>query len=148
MFNKYIEGITSPPQGKTGAIVSGRDQLKDILRRITGSATPASIARIFISAYEREADELNSYFRLLYNILKLVDHSKVEDEKVYTNILRAQLSDSELQLIAMNCARAEGTKLLALVERYDLLKHVPPKLNGQDIHQICDEIRKQDAEGA
>ncbi len=81
-------------------------------------------------------------------MLKLVDRSDAEDKKVYTNVLRAQLSDSELQLIALNCARKDGAKLQVFVERYDILKHLPQQLNGVEIHLICDEIRRLEAQEA
>jgi hypothetical protein len=37
-------------------------------------------------------------------------------------------------------------KLQVLVDRYDILKHLPPKLNELDVHAVCDEIRRQEIE--
>lgn len=71
-------------------------------------------------------DDLNQYFRTLYNILKLVENSDfLDNRKLYTNLLRAQLSRYELALLFYNCLSDYGNlKMLPLVKRYDLLKHL------------------------
>ncbi|MDE4275597.1 putative phage abortive infection protein [Phaeobacter gallaeciensis] len=156
VFNQYINDIVGPSRdGKTPR--SGRDQLADILYllaathgwvMVMGGPEPtdeekaSSSARQFLEGYGEHADDLNSYFRLLYNVLKLVDQSAATEKKVYTNILRAQLSDSELQLIALNCARSQGKKLKALVDEYQILKHLPEHLNGVSTEVVCEEIAK------
>lgn len=172
LFNQYIADLveTNPNDGQTPK--SGRDQLEGLLIEIAHISRQQEtddfeeydgfIVQKFITLSEKqhrettvekiakglqqEANDLNSYFRLLYNILKLVDQSGIEQKQTYTNILRAQLSDSELQLIALNCARNEGAKLQDFVDRYALLKHLPQKLNGLDIQAVCDEIWRQEEE--
>lgn len=166
VFNQYIADLVENGPLLSGDPNRGRDQLgcilvdlSHVLHRFenikggklvtverTSTEVTELIAERFVSNYLVHSDDLNSYFRLLYNILKLVDQSGVDQKKTYTNILRAQLSDSELQLIALNCARSEAVKLQALVERHDLLKHLPPTLNGLDIQSVCDEIWRQEAE--
>lgn len=71
-------------------------------------------------------DDLNQYFRTLYNILKLVENSDfLDDRKLYTNLLRAQLSRYELALLFYNCISDYGNlKMSPLVKKYDLLKHL------------------------
>lgn len=69
-------------------------------------------------------DVLGPYFRQLYNILKFIRHSGLEDKKFYSNIVRAQISSSELSLLACNIASIHGSQKLApLVKEFDLLKH-------------------------
>ncbi len=174
IFNQYIDDLVqdNPRSGKEPK--AGRDQLQHILwdltrasRRVaTGKKTPnglggmanehrerteieflEAIAQRVLSNYEQFANDLNSYFRLLYNILKLVNQAEVEDKKTYTNILRAQLSDSELQLIALNCARSQGAKLKVLVDEYQILKHLPTDLFDLSIEDVRDEIAKLEAAG-
>ncbi|MCG7492863.1 putative phage abortive infection protein [Thalassobius sp. Cn5-15] len=173
VFNHYIADLVEKHPGEGSEPQRGRDELERLLHNITlfassvetgktqpnvlGGRVPvwreATTEEKFVSLTSRVSsgmlrysNDLNSYFRLLYNILKLVDHSGVEQKKTYTNILRAQLSDSELQLIALNCARAEAAKLQVFVDRYDILKHLPPKLNGFDIQAVCEELRRQEIE--
>jgi hypothetical protein len=174
LFNQYIDDLVqdNPRSGKEPK--AGRDQLQHILwdltrasRRVaTGKKTSnalggmtnehrerteiefvEAIAQRVLSKYGQFANDLNSYFRLLYNILKLVNQAEVEDKKTYTNILRAQLSDSELQLIALNCARSQGAKLKVLVDEYQILKHLPTDLFDLSIEDVRDEIAKLEAAG-
>lgn len=139
LLEKICEEISNDPLGYImfGAQGQGQPDFGKKLRETAGRA---------IDGLSGNGNDLNSYFRLLYNILKLVEQSGVDRKKTYTNILRAQLSDNELQLIALNCARSEAVKLQVLVDRYDILKHLPPKLNELDVHAVCDEIRRQEIE--
>jgi hypothetical protein len=164
VFNQYIADLVQNEPLHAKEPKRGRDQLEGILNDISHVGWGfASLGDQYVSEDKRafefqrdvanmkngfvdHANDLNSYFRLLYNILKLVDQSGVEGKRTYTNVLRAQLSDSELQLIALNCARDEAAKLQLLVDRYEILKHLPPKLRGMDIHGVCDEIRRQEIE--
>ena len=166
VFNQYIVDLVENGPLLSGEPKRGRDQLGRILvdlidvayrfdeikegKRVEVVRTSTEMmeltVRSFLSNYFHHADDLNSYFRLLYNILKLVDQSGVDQKKTYTNILRAQLTDSELLLIALNCACADAVKLQTLVERYDVLKHLPPTLNGLDIQSVCEEIWRQEIE--
>lgn len=166
VFNQYIVDLVENGPLLSGEPKRGRDQLGRILvdlidvtyrfdeikegKRVEVVRTSTEMMELtvgsFLSNYFHHADDLNSYFRLLYNILKLVDQSGVDQKKTYTNILRAQLTDSELLLIALNCACADAVKLQTLVERYDVLKHLPPTLNGLDIQSVCEEIWRQEIE--
>jgi hypothetical protein len=81
-------------------------------------------------------NQLGHYFRLLYNIIKFVDRSdgEFEQKKFYSNLVRAQLSDSELRLLFYNCLSKWGIdKFKPLVEKFALLKTldtrgIPPAL--------------------
>ena len=173
VFNQYIADLVEDDAEGDLEPRRGRDQLELILQKMHSAVvyygyietSPAQfggeteayraarakeqsekLGQEFLKGTSRHANDLNSYFRLLYNILKLVDQSDVGQKKTYTNILRAQLSDSELQLIALNCARLRTAKLQFFVNRYEILKHLPSKLDGLEIQAACDEIRRQETE--
>ena len=77
--------------------------------------------------YKMYGGFVGHYFRTIYNIIKFVDRDAnvVGDPKVYTNLLRAQLSKYELGLLFYNCVSKYGrVKLLPLIKKYDLLKHL------------------------
>lgn len=74
---------------------------------------------------ERQAT-LGHYFRMLYNIIKLVKRTEGIDQRFYTNLVRAQLSTAELMLIFYNCLSDWGReKFKPLVEEFALLKTMP-----------------------
>lgn len=82
-----------------------------------------------IAAYDAFANYrqvvVGHYFRTFYNIVKFVDRSPIEDKQTYINILRAQLSSSELNLLFYNCLSKYGSEKFTLyVERYGLLENM------------------------
>ena len=58
--------------------------------------------------------------------MKFIDRSNIAEPRFYTNLLRAQLSNSELHLLFYNCLAEFGRrKFLPLVAKYDLLQNMP-----------------------
>lgn len=85
----------------------------------------------YLKFYKEHINDLGPYFRMLYSIFKFVHESEIQDKKFYTNILRAQLSSGEAQLLMINGVSPLGReKFLPLVKEYDLLKHyvAPPNI--------------------
>ncbi len=79
--------------------------------------------------YEENQAEIGHYFRSLYNIIKLVKNSDLEDRRLYTNLVRAQLSSYELLLLFYNCLSELGReKLTPLSKEFDLFKHLRAKM--------------------
>lgn len=74
------------------------------------------------STYEQE---FGHYYRSLYNVIKFVHNSDVEGKKLYTNIVRAQLSAQELIIMLYNGIYHSDSKFIPLIEEYSLLKHTP-----------------------
>ena len=87
---------------------------------------PAQFALFYDIFYRQHQAALGHYFRLLYNIVKLVKRTEGIDKRFYTNLVRAQLSSAELKLIFYNCLSAWGCeKFKPLVEEFALLKTIP-----------------------
>lgn len=96
---------------------------------LINEAATANLER-FMSSYDyfyrQYQAALGHYFRLLYNIVKLVKRTDGIDKRFYTNLVRAQLSSAELKLIFYNCLSAWGSeKFKPLVEEFALLKTIP-----------------------
>jgi len=75
--------------------------------------------------YSSHQTRVGHYFRNLYNIVKFVKNSDVSNKRLYTNIIRAQLSSSELGLLFYNCLYKENIKFKVLIEEFALLKNLP-----------------------
>jgi Putative phage abortive infection protein len=101
----------------------GRDAFKSILLSFQNRLmVTENIEFAWIETATRHQNDLNHYFRLMYHIVVFVDQSNLRDKSRYAKILRALLSESELILLALNCANGEGKeKFKPLVEKYALL---------------------------
>ncbi len=72
---------------------------------------------------ERRQADIGHYFRNLYNILKFIENSRLEDKVFYANLLRAQLSSHEICLLFYNClSRIAIERFKPLVEEFSFLK--------------------------
>jgi len=92
--------------------------------------TEEGVAKEYNLFYENYGDELGQYYRTLYNVLKLVEGSDfIDDKKVYTNLVRAQLSRYELLLLFYDSLSDFGREKMApLIKKYKILKHLEPSL--------------------
>ena len=71
--------------------------------------------------------DIGHYLRYIHQIIKFIDGSKLDkdDKLVYSNILRAQLSNYELVLLFVNCLCYNRTdKFKLLVEEYSFFEHI------------------------
>ena len=107
--------------------VSGRDAINRLVeeRLPRSKAQSNDIGTAYRSVYLFFRDDLGHYFRTLYHIVRFIDDSEIEEKILYTRILRASLSNSEIVLLALNCLHGEGQKKFKpLVEKYALLHNV------------------------
>lgn len=122
-------------QDREGRITRGRDCFVvfakrmrfDVEKRI-GNANPSfeSVLAVYESFHASTLTELGHYYKVLYNIVKFIDSSDIPDKRFYTNILRAQLSYQELELLCFNGLSTHGKdKFKPLIEKYGLLKGAP-----------------------
>lgn len=86
------------------------------------------------------------YFRILYQILKFIENNApTENEKMYSNIVRALLTDDVMQLLAVNCycENEQDTywQYKLLIERYALFEHASFDNKDGDNHPVFSEIR-------
>ncbi len=87
--------------------------------------------------FDSNLSKFGPYFRLLYNLIRLVDEAGVSNRKRYTDLVRAQLSADELVLIFYGCLSIHGSeKFKPLVERYSLLKHLPKDRLFNSVHDL------------
>lgn len=73
---------------------------------------------------------LSSYFRNMYNAVKMIDESDIltlQEKKNLIKILRAQLSNPELYVLFFNIISRFGKKWIEnnFIEKYELIKNIP-----------------------
>lgn len=91
----------------------------------------AEIHAAYADFYARDQANLGHYFRSLYNLVKLVDAEDVHNKRVFTNLVRAQLSDAEVSVLFYNCLSTQGARFKPLAQKYALLKHLDPRSLAQ-----------------
>ena len=120
-------------QNAVTIVTSGKDVFPVFLKRLKKTYRPPAKSiyggEDFNEAYEefysKHNTELGHYFRTVYNIIKFIDNSDIPEKNFYSNLLRAQLSDSEAALLFHNGLSKHGIeKFKPLMERYGLLKNV------------------------
>jgi len=94
--------------------------------------------------YEVNQDTLGPFFRALYHWLKFVRESGSSfgprEERRYANMARAQLSNAEAVLLAVNCLAYSGSGLTEFVYRYSLLKHLSDPHASTAIRQVMERL--------
>ncbi len=65
------------------------------------------------------------YFRILYQLLSFVDKSQNEDKKLYSNMIRALLTDKVLRLLLIYCCGEDDEQkhYKSLIERYAIFEN-------------------------
>jgi hypothetical protein len=122
---------------------SGRDCFSKCWQQVRNAGSninPTEIAeveKVYLAVYRQNQSDLGHYFRTLYNIVKFVDESLIDNKISYLNFLRAQLSNQELLLLFYNGLSVHGRdKFKPLIERYHLLKHVERSSLLNETHLI------------
>ncbi len=137
LHNDIINGIDIRGQSAdASATKTGRDCFKDFhntymreYRKINKQSSDSHSLKIIDKSYNQflsiHQSDTGHYFRNLFNIIKYVDNSILPDKKMYSNLVRAQLSSYELALLFYNCLSQVGNeKFKPLVEKYALLKNI------------------------
>ena len=127
-------------------IFEGRQTFDAVFNFISvGTENTEVVLQRYVALQKKHNEILGHYFRNLYQILKLVDREGPTIDR-YTGILRAQLSSTELALLAINCLDdiVDNGKFRELLIKYRMLEHLPIeydelglKLAGSSMPVIC-----------
>lgn len=82
----------------------------------------------YMKFYIQNRSKIDAYYRTLFNIYRLIDESALIDEsqkKVYSKIVRAQLTESELYFLRYNAQSTYGIPFQEYLNKYHILKHLP-----------------------
>lgn len=91
-----------------------------------------NINEVFLSFFEKYHVQLAHYFRYVYNLLKftITNRKPENDEKVYLDLIQAQLSSNEMALIFYNSLSAKGVnrqkspQFFNWIEEYSFLENI------------------------
>lgn len=104
------------------------EKLVEWIRDYNKYNTPnKSDEELYNETYSQKRNDLGHYFRFTYHIVLHVSENLKSNSYNHLRILRAKMSNSELVLLALNCAYGEGRKKFKpMVERYALLHNIDP----------------------
>jgi len=74
-----------------------------------------------------EDNKIKKYFMILYQLLRFIDNQSIKnkiDGKEYTNILRALIDVSILEVLAINCISHNFVQYKNYIEKYALFEHL------------------------
>jgi hypothetical protein len=104
---------------------------KILKRKVLPECNPKSkgverVIKIYDHYFQIHQSDLGHYFRSLYHFVRFIIESDVDEntKKRHIKILRAQLSNYEILLLAYNCLHEYGEEFKPLVEKYELLKNL------------------------
>lgn len=83
----------------------------------------ARINLVFNPVYDAYSEVFSHYYRFIYNFLNFIDQNPSSDAKKYINILKANLSSFEFELIFLNGLTDNGKKMKALVEKHGFFEN-------------------------
>lgn len=137
LHNQIVSDISTTIKTLSGTeAVDGRAVIGDFLRRLKISfkangldenSTKEKVGEIFLKFYFGSNYDLGHYFRFLYNILRFLSETKIEDKKLYTRLIRAQLSNVELEILYYNALSTEGNNLIQYMQEFKLMDNLPPE---------------------
>jgi Putative phage abortive infection protein len=136
LHNEIVNAIDLRAKAEGKEIAKGRDCFKVFVNDLRGryqakraqqvEATPLGcILAAYDDFYEEHQADVGHYFRSLYNMVKLIHRSDLNDKRLYTNLIRGQLSSYEQVLLLYNCVTPLGDKKFKpLIETYGFFKNL------------------------
>ena len=110
------------------------DCIRELMLDVTGSynlgngsiSQEITVVDNYNHNYHKIAPKIEHYQKTLYQLLLFVDTDpSINDKKKYSNFIRAQLSQVEIELLFFHCLGDFGReKFKALVERYEFFEHL------------------------
>ena len=94
--------------------LEGTDAAASYIRVVTSSSgievSHTKFPERYSAMYQKYNNDLGHYFRFTYHIVKFAKENFGRDAYDCIRLLRAQLSNAEMALLALNCAHGEGKK--------------------------------------
>jgi hypothetical protein len=135
IHNQIIDGMLENKINHVGAVVElrGRNKIDDMYRKLKGKVEEKTRAGgderqkidILVMLFNDLQLDMDHYFRSLYNIVDFIENSSLRDKQFFSNIIRSQLSLSELCFVFYDCLLPGRERNKTLVEKYALLRDIP-----------------------
>lgn len=142
LFNQFREtartykASTTKAEGKVGfqhTLVAFKGRMRIDQRE--GAQFEENINRAYAALIEDPGNsDLVRYYKALFSVLSFIDRAKTLDARFYSNLVRSELSQGEVILLAyIGLTDIARPKLKPLIERYTMLKHIPNQVLFENI---------------
>lgn len=127
--NNFIESIRNHEQNKFDItkwqLCKGSNDIRGVFELLINKERKALLTFTQLSV-------------LIYQALKLIKNSSINNKKFYTNILRSSINQDILFILAINCCRKDidMSKYKKLLEDYAFFEHMPFKLSSEDSYSM------------
>lgn len=120
LANRIARDFQALSTGDTGSID------ETLAASAEGKTGKELLMNIYDHYFHIHLSDLGHYFRNLYHIIRFVERSSLRrnSKTEYVKMLRAQLSNYELLLLAYNGMHEYGSNFHTLLEKYELLKNL------------------------
>ena len=138
LFRIYQDTVANFYAIKGDEYLRGKDAVRqkadELLENFDANANPSYLrknaTREFLTKfYAVNSDFASVYFRLLYRMLDELERTDdvTHEQRIrYIKILRSQFTEAELMLIRYNAMTEMGANFRKYINKYNLLKHLPP----------------------
>ncbi len=104
----------------------GREVIARLLNILKGSKRK-NFGYPYYEAFHKEFQNIiGHYFGTIYQILKFIDNSNIENKEQYANLFRSQFSAAELELLFYHgTSEIAKNKFIPLLIKYEFFEHLP-----------------------
>ncbi len=124
-FDDLAQRIANDYSGLKDDPIEVKCSIDEDLKKIaTGKTKKDLLVCIYDYHFHIHQSDLGHYFRNLYHIVKYVERSTIKEKEKFEflRMLRAQLSNYEILLLAYNGLHEYGEDFYPLIEKFELLK--------------------------
>lgn len=116
----------------------------EVVNQLELATLKNAINDIYLKFYSDFHSELGHYFRYVYNLMKFTINSRKseKDEKIYLDLIQAQLSNDEMALIFYNSLSDKGVNQSKIpqfynwIEKYSFLENMDVKSLIRKAHHV------------
>lgn len=87
--------------------------------------------------FDNHQKHVGHYFFHLYNVIRFVDQSEIIEKKLYTRLIRDQLSTDELGVLFYHGLSEPGAEFKAMIEKYALFEYLRPVLQNRQAEKYA-----------
>lgn len=124
-FIRVLPGLEIPTK-----TYHGKDVITQLLNNLKKSLLRFDIKQNPIESIEGKFNDkydeiISQYFGFIYQILKFINESDIENKKKYASLFRSLFSQAELELLFYHCMGYMGSvNFKPLLEKYNFLEHL------------------------